>query len=122
MNFLKKHWVIILIIVFFSIVIIIGFFEGIHKTKQEQKSLSNYHEELEDNKESKQPSRNKRDTQTPKSKIQITQEKYYKIKSYILSENENEFLSLNNLTPKEITEIEEVRKLQKTILGIRKKD
>ncbi|MBP5836224.1 hypothetical protein [Candidatus Phytoplasma meliae] len=122
MNFLKKHWVTILVILFFSIVIIIGFFEGIHKTKQEQKSLSNYHEELEDNKESKQPSRNKRDTQTPKSKIKITKAKYDQIKSYILSENEYEILPFNNLTEEEITVIEKARNKQKRMLKYRKKN
>ncbi|MEC4558641.1 MAG: hypothetical protein U9532_00400 ['Conium maculatum' witches'-broom phytoplasma] len=44
MNFFKKHWVAILIILFFSIVFIIGFFEVINETKRESKSLSNHRE------------------------------------------------------------------------------
>ncbi|XXP77176.1 MAG: hypothetical protein AB3N34_02420 [Lettuce witches'-broom phytoplasma] len=90
MNFFKKHWVAILIILFFSIVFIIGFFEGINETKQESKSLSNHREELEDSKEPKQPSRTKREIDAPKAKIKITKEKFDKIASYILSENEHE--------------------------------
>ncbi|MBS2126469.1 hypothetical protein J8J04_02070 ['Fragaria x ananassa' phyllody phytoplasma] len=40
-----------MIIIVLGIIFIIGFFEGINEAKQEQKSLSNHHEELEDNKE-----------------------------------------------------------------------
>ncbi|MEC4558600.1 MAG: hypothetical protein U9532_00150 ['Conium maculatum' witches'-broom phytoplasma] len=110
MNFLKKHWVVILIILFFSTVIIIGFFKVIHEAKQEKKSLSNYHEELEDDKESNQSSRTKSDIEElPKSKIKITQANYDKIKSYILSENEHEILPFNNLLPEEITENNKIK-------------
>ncbi|MEC4558609.1 MAG: hypothetical protein U9532_00220 ['Conium maculatum' witches'-broom phytoplasma] len=119
MNFLKKHWVAILIILIFSAMIIIGYFE----TKKEEKTLSNNHEELEDNKESNQPSRKKRDIEElPKSKIKITQKKYDKIKPYILSENENEVLSLSDLNQKETTVIEKARNKQKRILNYRKKN
>ncbi|MBP5836288.1 hypothetical protein CHTY_003535 [Candidatus Phytoplasma meliae] len=95
---------------------------GLKGNQPEPKPLSNYHEELEDNKEPNQPSRTKRETKTPKSKIQITQENYDKIKSYILSENENEVLSLDNLTEKEKITIEEARESQKQILKFRKEN
>ncbi|WEK82439.1 MAG: hypothetical protein PR2021_3710 [Candidatus Phytoplasma pruni] len=200
MIFFKKHWIVILIITLLCISAIIGIFEGIYEAKQEQKTSSNYHEELEENSYSKE---NKTITinqlsnkkveliknaiqekpvfkynwqnsnynheqlnsqiikieksieiiqtkpknflyeyfklppwaQTAnldplpicisslksqidkieeiinqiKPKIQITQEKYDKIKSYILSENENEVLSLNDLSEEEKTLIEKSR-------------
>ncbi|WP_161598046.1 hypothetical protein [Italian clover phyllody phytoplasma] len=37
MNFFKKHWIVILIITLLFISAIIGFFEGLYETKQEQK-------------------------------------------------------------------------------------
>ncbi|WEK82327.1 MAG: hypothetical protein PR2021_2550 [Candidatus Phytoplasma pruni] len=46
MNFFKQNWLIISIILFFSIVIIIGLFKGINETKQDPKSLSNHHKEV----------------------------------------------------------------------------
>ncbi|WEK82123.1 MAG: hypothetical protein PR2021_0490 [Candidatus Phytoplasma pruni] len=109
MNFFKKYWIIILIITVLVISFIIGIFEGLYETKQELKSLSNYHEELDNNPKINHPPRTKREIETPKPKIKITQEKYDKIKSYILSENENEVLSLNDLSQEEKTEIEKIK-------------
>ncbi len=135
MNFLKKYWLVILILLIFSTMIIIGYFatkneqetlpQNDHEeleSNKEQETLSNNHEELEDNKEPNQPSRNKREIDTPKSKIKITKEKFDKIVSYILSENENEVLSSNNLKPEETTAIEEARKSHKLTLSLLKKD
>ncbi len=118
MNFLKKHWVVILIILFFSIVIIIGFFEGIHEAKQEQKSLSsNYHKDFEDDKESKQPSRTKREIETPKPKKQITPEDFEKIKTYIFSETDDKNLLPNNFTEEENKKINKIKNSWKICLG-----
>ncbi|WP_017191933.1 hypothetical protein [Poinsettia branch-inducing phytoplasma] len=44
-----------------------------------------------------------------KPKIKITQEKYNKIKSYILSENSNAVLSLNNLLPEDRVKINNIK-------------
>ncbi|MCQ9618811.1 MAG: hypothetical protein NOI47_000393 [Candidatus Phytoplasma pruni] len=147
MNFFKKYWFIISIILFFSIVIIIGFFKVVNETKKGSKSLSNHHKEVDNKQKPNQPLRNKheidppqlkkqitndkesnqlssdhRESETPKPKIPITQEKYNKIKSYILSENENEILTLNDLSQEEKNEIEKVRNSQKQTLEFRKKD
>ncbi|MFB5029566.1 MAG: hypothetical protein WJU30_00099 [Candidatus Phytoplasma pruni] len=199
MNFFKKHWIVILIITLLCISAIIGIFEGIQEYKQEQKTSSNYHEELEKNfysQENKTITINQLSNKVElikksiqekpvfkynwrnsnynheqltsqiikiekdieiiqtkpknflyeyfklplwaqttnldplpicisllksqidkiegiinqiKPKIQITQEKYDKIKSYILSENKNEVLSLNDLSEEEKTEIEKIK-------------
>ncbi|XXP77234.1 MAG: hypothetical protein AB3N34_02750 [Lettuce witches'-broom phytoplasma] len=110
MNFFKKHWVAILIILFFSIVFIIGFFEGINETKQEQKSLSNYHKDFEDDKELKQPSRTKRENiETPKIKKTITKDDFEKIKNYVFSEIDDITLLPNNINEEEKTEINKIK-------------
>ncbi|MDW3617555.1 MAG: hypothetical protein QFY14_00380 [Candidatus Phytoplasma pruni] len=134
MNFFKKYWFIISIILFFSIVIIIGFFKGVNETKKGSKSLSNHHKEVDNKQKPNQPLRNKheidppqlkkqitndkesnqlssdhRESETPKPKIPITQEKYNKIKSYILSENPNAVLSLNNLSPEDRVKINNIK-------------
>ncbi|KOR75264.1 Hypothetical Protein yibP [Candidatus Phytoplasma pruni] len=134
MNFFKKYWFIISIILFFSIVIIIGFFKGVNETKKGSKSLSNHHKEVDNKQKPNQPLRNKheidppqlkkqitndkesnqlssdnRESETPKPKIPITQKKYNKIKSYILSENDNEVLSLNNLSPEDRVKINNIK-------------
>ncbi|WP_341266767.1 hypothetical protein [Candidatus Phytoplasma fraxini] len=97
MNFFKKYWIVILIITLLCISAIIGIFEGIQEYKQEPKTLSNH------------PPRTKRELETSKPKIPITQEKYDKIKSYILSENENEVLTINDLPKQELTEINKIK-------------
>ncbi|GAK74042.1 MAG: hypothetical protein QS2022_3700 [Candidatus Phytoplasma asteris] len=122
MNFFKKHWITILIILFFSIVIIIGLFKGISETKQEKKQISNYHEKLNNEQKPNHPLRTKREIDTPKPKIKITQEKYNKIKSYILSENEDEVLLLSDISKEEKTVIEEARASHKQTLEYRKED
>nr|WP_017192272.1 hypothetical protein [Milkweed yellows phytoplasma] len=111
MNFFKKYWI-----------IIIGLFKGINETKQEPKSLSNYHKEVDNEQKLNQPLRNKREIETPKSKIKITKEKFDIIKNYILSENENEVLTLNDLSQEEKNKIEKFRNSQKQTLEFRKKD
>ncbi|MBS2126278.1 hypothetical protein J8J04_00995 ['Fragaria x ananassa' phyllody phytoplasma] len=50
MNFFKKHETTIYAVIIFVIVIAVGIFLCINDAKKEQKSLSNYHKELEDNK------------------------------------------------------------------------
>lgn len=122
MNFFKKYWIAILIITVLGISFIIGFFEGIYENKQEPKSLLNYIEELDNDKELNHPLRTKRKIDSPKPKIPITQTNYDKIKSYILSENENEVLSLSDLSEEEITTIEKDRNSQKQTLEFRKED
>ncbi|MEC4559256.1 MAG: hypothetical protein U9532_03785 ['Conium maculatum' witches'-broom phytoplasma] len=122
MNFFKKHWVAILIILFFSIVFIIGFFEGIHEAKQEQKSLSNYHKDFADDKESKKPSRTKREIKTPKHKKQITTEDFDKIKNYVFSEIDDITLLPNNINKEEKTEINKIKNSWKLSLSLLKKE
>ncbi|WP_341266673.1 hypothetical protein [Candidatus Phytoplasma fraxini] len=122
MNFFKKYWIAILIIIVLVISFIIGIFEGLYETKQEPKSLSNYHEELDNDKQDNHLPRTKRELETPKPKIKITQEKYDKIKSYILSENENEVFTLRGLSQEEITAIEKARNSQKQTLKFEKED
>ncbi|ABC65352.1 hypothetical protein AYWB_235 [Aster yellows witches'-broom phytoplasma AYWB] len=63
-----------------------------------KKQISNYHEELDNNPKINNPPRTKREIETPKSKIKITKEKFDIIKNYILSENENEVLTINDLS------------------------
>ncbi|MFB5029569.1 MAG: hypothetical protein WJU30_00102 [Candidatus Phytoplasma pruni] len=115
MNFFKKYRIAILIITVLVISFIIGIFEGLYETKQELKSLSNYHEELDNNPKINHPPRTKRDIEPPKPKIQITQTNYEQIKSYILSENENEVLTLN-LTAEEKNEINKIKNSWKKCL------
>ncbi|KOR75217.1 Hypothetical Protein yibP [Candidatus Phytoplasma pruni] len=147
MNFFKKYWFIISIILFFSIVIIIGFFKGVNETKKGSKSLSNHHKEVDNKQKPNQPLRNKheidppqlkkqitndkesnqlssdhRESETPKPKIKITQEKYNKIKSYILSENDNEVLSLKDLSQEKKTEIEKIKNSWGVRLGYLNKE
>ncbi len=111
MNFLKKHWVVILIIIVLGIIFIIGSFEGINQAKKEQKSLSNYHKELEDNKESNQPSRTKREIETPKPKKQITPEDFDKIKNYVFVETDDKTSLPTNLSEEEKNEIHKIKKI-----------
>nr|ABU55754.1 hypothetical protein [Clover phyllody phytoplasma] len=118
MNFFKKYWIAILIIIVLVISFIIGIFEGLYETKQEPKSLSNYHEELDNEQKPNKPLRNKRELGPPKPKIKITQEKYDKIKSYILSENENEVLTINDLPEQELTEINKIKNSCKHYLDL----
>ncbi|WP_341266631.1 hypothetical protein [Candidatus Phytoplasma fraxini] len=63
----------------------------------------------------------KQETAPPKPKIQITQEKYDKIKSYILSENENAFLTLN-LPEEEKTIIDKIKNSWKLSLSFLNKE
>ncbi|XXP77331.1 MAG: hypothetical protein AB3N34_00055 [Lettuce witches'-broom phytoplasma] len=136
MNFFKKHETTIYAVIIFLIAIAVGIFLGINDTKKEQKSLSNYHKDFEDDKEANQSTRTKREIQPPQnqnpspqtdttsipnSKIKITKEKYDKITSYILSENEHEILPFNNLSPQETTVIEEARDSHKQTLRFRKR-
>ncbi|WP_017193132.1 hypothetical protein [Italian clover phyllody phytoplasma] len=65
------------------------------------------------------PSRTKREIETPKPKIKITQEKYDKIKSYILSENE--VLTLN-IPEQEKNEIEKTKNSLKKCLNYLNED
>ncbi|AOF54641.1 putative effector [Maize bushy stunt phytoplasma] len=73
MNFFKKYWIAILIITILVISFIIGIFEGIQEYKQEQKTSSNYHKELDNNKKPNHQPRTKHELEIPKPKIQITQ-------------------------------------------------
>ncbi|XXP77143.1 MAG: hypothetical protein AB3N34_02250 [Lettuce witches'-broom phytoplasma] len=110
MNFFKKYETTIYAVIIFVIIITVGIFLGINDAKKEQKSLSNYHKELKDNKEPNQPSRTKRENiESPNPKKQITKEDFEKIKNYILSENKDTTLTLT-LSQKEITEINEIKK------------
>ncbi|KOR75623.1 hypothetical protein CPX_001415, partial [Candidatus Phytoplasma pruni] len=120
MNFFKKHWIVILIITVLVISFIIGIFEGLYETKQEPKSLSNYHEELDNNPKINNPPRTKREIETPKSKIKITKEKFDIIKNYILSENENEVLTINDLSQEEKKEIDKIKNSWKLCLELQK--
>ncbi|XXP77401.1 MAG: hypothetical protein AB3N34_00430 [Lettuce witches'-broom phytoplasma] len=95
-------------------------FEELEDNK-EQETLSNHQQPFKKQEESNTESRTKRE-ETPKSKIKITQAKYDKIASYILSENEDAVLTLNNLKPEEITVIEKARASHKQTLEFRKKD
>ncbi|WP_323847643.1 MAG: hypothetical protein Q2306_02075 [Phytoplasma sp.] len=89
MNFFKNYKEAILVIGFVVICITIGF--------------------ILSNKEPNQPSETKRETRNLKPKIKITKENFDKIKHYVLSENENEVLSVENLSEEEKTEINKIK-------------
>ncbi|MFB5029561.1 MAG: hypothetical protein WJU30_00094 [Candidatus Phytoplasma pruni] len=142
MNFFKNYKEAIIVLGFVAICFLIGFISS--RTNQDKQTPISNEEQLSNNnkqklnqhdidtpkpkiqitndKESNQPSNDKREIDTPKPKIQITKEKYDKIKFYILSENENKVLTLNDLSQEEKNEIEKDRKLQKQRLEFRKKD
>ncbi|MBP5836228.1 hypothetical protein [Candidatus Phytoplasma meliae] len=211
MNFFKKHETTIYAVIIFIIIITVGIFLGINDSKQEQKSLLNDHEEIEENPYSQEDEiitidqlsskselikntiqekpvvkynwgyyykpeqltsqiiRIEKDIEIIKTKSKnylyeyfnfplwaqsanldplpicisrlkseidkieeiinqikpkkpITQANYDKIISYVLSENENEVLSLDNLTEKEKITIEEARESQKQTLKFRKEN
>ncbi|WP_323847725.1 MAG: hypothetical protein Q2306_00030 [Phytoplasma sp.] len=109
MNFFKKHETTIYTIIIFVIIIGVGICLEINDDKQEQKSLSNYQEELEEDTETNQSLRIKHSKKSPKPKIKITKEKFDKIKYYVLSEKENEVLSPENLSEEEKTEINKIK-------------
>ncbi|MGE9276565.1 MAG: hypothetical protein ACQKHC_02465 [Candidatus Phytoplasma pruni] len=130
MNFLKKNKTIIIIgIILFCI--LIGFvlnkkIPKMNKTLPNSKSSlnnnnqkTNEHQILDTHSTTNKPSMNQKYTTSKKS---ITQADYDQIKSYILSENENEVLTLNDLSQEEKNKIEKFRNSQKQTLEFRKKD
>ncbi|WP_341266362.1 hypothetical protein [Candidatus Phytoplasma fraxini] len=129
MKFFKNYKKTIIVLGFIAIFILSIFILSIFilsiKNQNQQNLIFNKEQFLNNNKqETTMSSRTKRaieppKPETPKPKIQIN---YDKIKSYILSKNENEVLSLNNLSQEEITEIEKARNSQKQTLKILKEE
>ncbi|MBS2126584.1 hypothetical protein J8J04_02710 ['Fragaria x ananassa' phyllody phytoplasma] len=93
-----------------------------NETKQEQKSLSNYHKDFEDDKELKQPSRTKRETDISKPKKTITKDDFEKIKTYVFSEIDDITLLPNNINEEEKNEINKIKNSWKYALDLLNKE
>ncbi|WAN63034.1 hypothetical protein RS022_00210 [Candidatus Phytoplasma rubi] len=116
-NFFKKHLVIIIIIIIGSAIII--FYQGRNDIKKEKEELFSPEKEIENNDSSSSSYRSKRKTEKPK--FTITEARFDKIKSYVLSENNNQTLLLNDLSEIEKIEIEKIRECRKQTLGFIKR-
>ncbi|WAN63497.1 hypothetical protein RS022_06630 [Candidatus Phytoplasma rubi] len=118
-NFFKKHLVNIIITSLIGIAIIIVFYQGRNEIKKEKEELFSPKEEIENDDSKLSSSRPKRETEKPK--FIITEARFDKIKSYVLSENNNQTLLLNDLSEIEKIEIEKIRECRKQTLGFIKR-
>ncbi|WP_017193752.1 hypothetical protein, partial [Vaccinium witches'-broom phytoplasma] len=88
--------------------------------KQEQKKISNYHEELDNEQKPNKPSRTKRETEKPK--FTITETRFDQIKTYVFSETDDKTLLPNDFSEIEKTEIEKIKNSCKSWLGFLKEE
>ncbi|WP_373402927.1 hypothetical protein [Candidatus Phytoplasma solani] len=124
-NFFQKHLAIIIIII--AVIVGIGIYYKTNtnnslkqeeQQEQEEKHLFPPEEKIENDNSKMSSSRTELETEKPK--FTITESRFDQIKSYVLSENNNQTLLPNNLSEQEKFEIEKIKRSWKNSLSFLK--